>query len=524
MALNKQIFKSFSLVSLMTLISRVMGFVRDMVLAYFFGATSANDVFLVAFKIPNFMRGLFAEGAFAQAFVPLLSEYQKKNTLEDTKQFIHATATGLTCILLLVLFIMQLGAPLLVAVFAPGFLEDSGQFKLATDLLRITLPYLLLISLTALYGAVLNCWGKFGIPSFTPVLLNVALIVAAACFSYYFKIPVTALAWGVFAAGIIQFLFQLPFLYRLGLFPRFQWFWGNLGVKRVLKLMMPALLGVSVAQIGLLISTLFASFLPEGSISWLYYSERLAYFPLGVFGVALSTVIMPHLSQAHSKKAYDGFSDTIDRSLQTILFIGLPSAIGLFILAGPLLATLFEGGKFTAEDVRMTQISLQALAIGVPAFMSCKVLVSSFYARQDIKTPVRIAVISLITNIVLNMAFILPFKHTGLALATSLSCWLNAGLLWYKLNQQTVYKSSDDWRSFLFRSLFVNGLLCVLLMFVPELEVWLSLSKIQRVFLLLACMTIVIPLYFGSMKALSMIINHWIRRRKAIDMESSNAE
>lgn len=509
----------------MTSISRVMGFVRDMVLAYFFGATAANDAFLVAFKIPNFMRGLFAEGAFSQAFVPILSEYQQKNTLEDTKQFIHATATGMALVLLLVLLLMEAGAPFLVTLFAPGFLEDSGQFKLATDLLRISLPYLLLISMTALFGAVLNCWGKFGVPSFTPVFLNIALILAAAVFAHYFEIPVTALAWGVFAAGIIQFLFQLPFLYRLGLFPRFQWFWGNSGVLRILKLMVPALLGVSVAQIGLLISTLFASFLPEGSISWLYYSERLAYFPLGVFGVALSTVIMPHLSSAHAKKAYTGFSDTLDRALQTMLLIGLPSGIALFVMAGPLLATLFEGGSFSAEDVKMTQMSLQAMAIGVPAFMSCKVLVSSFYSRQDIRTPVRIAIISLITNITLNAILIFPLKHAGLALATSLSCWLNAGLLFYKLSQQSVYKSGDYWKSFLWSVLFANGLLCALLVFgLPEIEDWLSWRKGYRAFVLSAWIIGVIPLYFAAMKGVSWGINRWGKKPVAQSTESSHAE
>lgn len=510
----------------MTSISRIMGFVRDMVLAYFFGATAANDAFLVAFKIPNFMRGLFAEGAFSQAFVPVLSEYQQKNTAEDTKQFIQATATAMALVLMLVLFLMEAGAPYLVTLFAPGFLEETGQFKLATDLLRISLPYLWLISMTALFGAVLNCWGKFGVPSFTPVFLNIALILAAVVFSSYFEVPVTALAWGVFAAGVIQFLFQLPFLYRLGLFPRFRSFWGNAGVLRILKLMVPALLGVSVAQIGLLISTLFASFLPEGSISWLYYSERLAYFPLGIFGVALSTVIMPHLSSAHAKKSYGGFSDTLDRALQTMLMIGLPSGIALFVMAGPLLATLFEGGSFTAEDVRMAQMSLQTMAIGVPAFMSCKVLVSSFYSRQDIKTPVRIAIISLITNIILNALLIVPLKHAGLALATSLSCWLNAGLLFYQLSRQSVYQSGDYWKSFLWSVLLANGLLCVLLLFgLPDTQEWLTWKRSYRAFVLFAWILSMIPLYFAVMKAVSWSVRRWDKKKAIVqNAESSHAD
>ncbi len=525
--MNKKILKSFSVVSLMTSISRVLGFVRDMVLAYFFGATAANDAFLVAFKIPNFMRGLFAEGAFAQAFVPVLSEYQQKNTEEETKQFIHATATSMFLLLLFVLLMMEAGAPFLVTLFAPGFLEESGQFELATRLLSISLPYLLLISMTALFGAVLNCWGQFAVPSFTPVFLNAVLIAAAAIFSHYFKVPITALAWGIFVAGIVQLLFQLPFLYRLGLFPRFQWFWGNAGVLKILKLMVPALLGVSVAQIGLLISTLFASFLPAGSISWLYYSERLAYFPLGIFGVALSTVIMPHLSAAHAKKAYAGFSDTMNKALQTMLLIGLPSSLALFIMAGPLLATLFEGGSFSSEDVKMASMSLQALAVGVPAFMSCKVLVSSFYSRQDIKTPVRIAVISLLANIILNAILIFPLKHAGLALATSLASWLNAGLLFYKLKNQSVYRAGGYWKQFLFGIALANGLVSILLIWgLPDIKSWLSWERGYRAFVLTAWIVSIIPLYFGLLKGVSMLIGQREKHKKLTvqETEAGHAE
>jgi putative peptidoglycan lipid II flippase len=518
--MNKRILKAFSLVSLMTMLSRIMGFMRDIVFAYFFGAAAQMDAFLVAFKIPNFMRGLFAEGAFSQAFVPVLSEYKEKTSFQETRQFIFAIFTALTVALLCVLLLFELGASFLVMLFAPGFLEEVEQFSLALNLLRVCLPYLLLISLTALFGSVLNCWRQFAVPAFTPVFLNLALITAAVA-SYGFSVPVKALAWGVFAAGVIQLLFQLPSLYRLDLLPRFRSFWNNAGVLKVLKLMLPALVGVSVAQISLLISTLFASFLPAGSITWLYYSERLAYFPLGVFGVALSTVIMPHLSSTHTKGAHDDFSKTLNKALKTTLFIGLPSTIGLFMLAGPLLAALFEGGRFTPEDVWMAEKSLKALALGLPAFMGIKILVSSFYARQDIKTPVRIAIIALVANIFLSAALIIPMKHVGLALAVSLSCWVNVGLLLFKLHQQAAYQADKSLPSFLYQSIFANLSMLFLLFLAPQpLEEWLAWGRGSRLWMALFWIVFAMLVYGGAFKGFSLWLN-WRARKKVLEPPSS---
>ncbi len=460
----------------MTFISRLLGFVREMVLAFVFGASGGMDAFIIAFKLPNFMRRLFAEGAFSQAFVPVLSEYRSQRP-EQVRSFIDHMLGTLAMMLFIVVGIAILFAPLLVHVFAPGFADDSLRFELTTHMLRIMFPYLLLIALTAFAGAVLNTYGRFAIPAITPVLLNLALISAALFATIHFKQPIVALAWAVLIAGFMQLLLQLPFLRKTSHLPCPKPNWRDPGVRRVLTLMVPALFGVSITQISILIDSIFASFLPIGSISWLYYADRLMNFPLGVFGVALATVVLPYLSRKHAERDAHNYAHTIDWAIRSVLLVGIPSVIGLLLLASPILTTLLQHGRFSEHDVLMTSQSLLAFALGVPAFMLVKILASGFYAKQDIKTPVKIAAIAMVTNIVLNAALITPLAHAGLALATSLAAMLNASLLLMALYKQRIYIPSRGWLVFAGRLLLANGVMGIVLFAIHQpIAVWHSWS------------------------------------------------
>lgn len=488
----KKLFRSTGLVSGMTLVSRLMGFVRDVILSLTFGAGPAFDAFVIAFKLPNFVRQLFADGAFSQAFVPIMSEYRATQPAEKIQEFLDRMTGLLFLILFFVVIIAQLFAPLIVMVFAPGFLRDPGQFHLTTSLLRIIFPYLLFISLTALTGAVLNSHGRFGAPSFGPVLFNVALIAAALFISPHFSVPIYGLACGVLLGGLLQLIMMLIFLRKLKLIPRLKIDWQDEGVKRVLKLMLPAFFGVSVSQISIVIDNFFASFLPHGSISWLYYSDRLTYLPLGVIGVALATVVMPFLSRAHATKSTQEYSQTLDWALRMALLIGLPSSLGLAILAGPILATLFfHGTQFRAFDVIMTAKSLIAFSLGLPAFMLIKILASAFYSRQNIKTPVKIGLIAMGINLILNFILIFPLKHAGLALATTLSSTVNASLLFVLLFRSKVFQPNVGWPSLLSRLILANAVMAILLLyFAGELKLWLEWSSMTRIIHLLALMAL----------------------------------
>lgn len=508
--MSKTLFRSTTLISGITSISRILGFLRDMLIGQIFGVTPAVDAFYVAFRIPNFMRGLFAEGAFAQAFVPVLSEYRHKRTHADVVNFISYMSGTLALVLMFILLIAELFTPVLTSIFAPGYHLDPFRFHLTTEMLRITFPYLLLISMTAFGSAILNSFGSFGVPAFTPVLLNLIMILAAWWLSPFFNPPVIGLAWGVFIAGVAQFLFQLPFLKRQNLLPVPRVKWRDEGVQRVLKLMIPALFGVSVAQIGLLIDTLFASFLPAGSVTWLYYSDRLTYFPLGIFGVALATVILPHLSRKHAEKSVEEYSIAMDWALRCVLLIALPSAVGLFALAGPLFSALFQYGKFQSHDVLMAARSLMAFSFGLPAFMLVKVLASGYYSRQDIKTPVRIAVIAMIANMALNFAFIFPLKHAGLALATSISSSINAALLMRGLLTKNVFIPRPGWRRFLLQLSAACGAIWLMLFLVtPAMSTWFAWSWHTRVLCLFGLLFAAILFYFVMLYICGVRLKHF---------------
>ena len=505
--MSKRLIKSTAAFSSMTFISRILGLVRDVVVAQLFGANGLTDAFFVAFKIPNFLRRLFAEGAFSQAFVPVLSEYKVQQSPDAVQRFVNRMSGTLAVILAVITGLGILAAPGLIGLFAPAFyVSDPHRFDLAVDMLRITFPYIFFISLTAFAGGVLNTYKRFAAPAFTPVLLNVALIASAFLLRPYFSASITALAWGVFIGGVIQLLFQYPFLWRIRLIPHWRWGWRDPGVQRVLKLMIPALFGVSVAQIGLLFDTIFASFLPAGSISWLYNSERLMLFPLGVFGVALATVVLPHLSQQYAKKSTDEYTRTLDWGLRSILLLGIPAALGLMLLSGSLIATLFyHGHRFNLFDVLMTQRSLIAYSLGIPFMMSVKVLASAFYARQDIKTPVRIAVVALIINMALNLALIFPLQHAGLALASALTSVVNAGLLLCFLIKRNIFMPQAGWGKFIGQISVATILMIITLWWLnAPLEDWINWAWWYRIVILVAIITTAVIVYFASLWCMGM--------------------
>lgn len=498
--MDKTLLKTTSTVSLMTLISRVMGFVRDIICAQIFGASIAFDAFLLAFKIPNFLRRFVGEGALSQAFVPILSEYHSTRPKEEVQNLIDRVSGNLSVVLFVITLIGCLGAPIIVLICAPGFAADVSRYELATTMLRVTFPYIFFISLTSLLSAILNTYGRFAAPAFAPVLLNIALIFAAIILCPYFANPVVGLAWGVLLGGILQLLFQWPFLKKLGLIPRFRMDWKDKGANRVLKLMMPALLGASVMQVNLLVGTMFASFLPVGSLTWLYYSDRLLEFPLGVFGAALATVILPHLSAHYANKSTQNFSNSIDWALRWTLLLGMPASIGLIMLSPAIIMTLFHYGAFSENDVWMTAKSLRTLSIGLIAFIFAKVLVSAFYARQNTRFPVYIALTSITMNIVFSFLFIGPLAHAGLTLASSLASIFNVAILLVVLLRSKIYVFRQGWGLFMARLLIANGLMLLLLwQLTPDFEDWLDFSGLHRAVLLSALMLGAAIIFFSSL-------------------------
>lgn len=458
------------------MLSRVLGLVRDILLARLIGAGPAADAFYVAFKLPNFFRRLFAEGAFNTAFVPVLSDYRKNRSLDEVRTFINHTSAALGLALLLLTLLVVLFAPQVMTVYGAGFLDDPFKFDAASEMLRITFPYLLLISLTGFAGSILNSYDRFAVPALTPVILNLCMIAGAIWAAPLFDQPAYALAWAVLAAGVLQLLFQLPFLARLHLLPMPVLDLSDSGVRRVLTLMVPALFGVSVAQINLLLDTVLATFLPTGSVSWLYYSDRLMELPLGVFGVAIATVALPNLSRQRFAEDPAQFRDMLGWAMRLVILIGAPAAVALVVLAFPILTGLFQYGALMPSDVAMATFSLSAYASGLLAFMLIKVLATGFFAREDTKTPVKIGVIAMAANMVFNLILVLLFHfqwqlgHAGLALATSLSGWLNAILLYRGLRRGDHCPSLREFGGFAAR--LMVGLLAMLVVLIGLTQFW----------------------------------------------------
>ena len=464
-----------------TLASRVLGFVRDVVIARAFGASAETDAFFVAFRLSNLLRRLFAEGAFSQAFVPVLTQYRETRDHEEVRELAASVSGVLGAILLLVSALGVVAAPVLILVFAPGFVGEDQKYDLTVQLLRITFPYLFFISLTALAAGILNTYGRFGVPAFTPALLNLCLIGSALVLAPRMEEPVFALALGVLVAGVVQLAFLLPFLasVRLLVAPRLKW--AHAGVRRIARLILPAVFGASVAQINIQIDTLIASFLVSGSISWLYFSDRIVEFPLGVFGIALATAVLPSLSARHAREEAEAFSKTLDWALRWVVTIGVPAAVGLAMLSSPIITTLFHYGVFDERDVKMTAFSLVAYSTGLFGFILVKVLAPGFFARQDMRTPVRIAVVALIANVVLNLALVWPLRHAGLALATSLAAYLNAALLFRELRRRGVYHPMPGWRAVWIRTLASSfAMAAALWWFVAEDGFWLAAEVGER--------------------------------------------
>lgn len=505
----------------MTLVSRVLGLVRDMVTANILGAGLAADVFFFANKIPSFFRKLFAEGAFAQAFVPVLSEYHTKDEQEgisvkegETRKLIAQVSGTLGVIITLVTLFGMIASPLFVILFSPGWFVDwlndgpkAEQFELASSLLKITFPYLWFVSFTALAGSILNTFGKFAVSSFTPVLLNVCIIACSIYLSPFFENPAFALAWGVFIGGLAQFLFQIPFLIKAGVFVKPQWAWHAKGVKKIRQLILPALFGVSVTQINLLLDTVIASILVTGSISFLYYANRLLEFPLGLFGIGIATVILPSLAKLHTKKNNREFSDTITWGLKIVSLFGWPALAGLMVLAQPIILILFMRGEFSQDMVLQVSYALFAYLSGLISFMFIKIFAPAYYARQDTKTPVKIGIKAMVANMIFNLMLAPFFGYVGLAMATAMSATLNALMLYHGLKSNNIYVLSKSTWWFFTRLIFSAGVMAfVVYRLSPAFDIWLTMTTAMQIQQLLICISLGMLSYFISIAALGIRI------------------
>jgi len=457
------LWRSTVIVSAMTMLSRVLGLVRDVVLLNVFGAGKDFDTFVVAFRIPNFFRRLFAEGAFSQAFIPVLTEYKTSRTHAEVQILISRVFGCLATFMTTLTMIAIIAAPVIMYIYAPGFHGDEAKFALATDMFRLTIPYLLFMSLTAFASSILNSYGSFSTPAFAPVLLNVAMIAGALWLTPYMAEPIMALGWAVIIAGILQLAIQIPELWRKNLLIPPKVDFKHEGVDRIMKLMLPALFGVSVTQINLLLNTVWASFMQDGSVSWLYSAERMTELPLGLIGVAIGTVILPSLSTQHTEKNPEKFRGMMDWAAKVIVLVGLPASIALFMLSTPIIQALFERGQFTFEDTQMTALALQCMSGGVIAFMLIKVFAPGFYAQQDTRTPVRVGLMAVASNAILNVIFIGFFKlihweaeHMALALASTGSAMVNAGLLYFYLHQRNIFRFGAHWKKIFMQFMFAN--------------------------------------------------------------------
>lgn len=507
------LLRSLARTSSMTMLSRVLGLAREVMNSHQFGANAAMDAFVVAFRLPNLFRRVFAEGAFSQAFVPLLAEYKTQAGEEKTRQFIADVAGFLTMILLVFTVLGVLAAPWIVYLFASGFESTPGKLDLTAALTRITFPYILLISLSSMAGSILNTWNQFAIPAFTPALLNISMIFCGYFLSPYFAEPIFALAISVALGGILQLGFQLPYLAKIKMLPVPSLRWHDSGVRRVIFLMIPAIFGVSVQQISLLLNTLFASWLPDGSLSWMNYADRLMELPAGVLGVALGTILLPSLSKLKAGQDNIAYSAMLDWGLRLCLLLALPATVALALIAEPIIATLFMSGKFQAFDVMMTARSLVAYAIGLNAIVVIKILAPAYYARQDVITPVKIGIVTLVITQLLNIIFIGPLAHAGLALALSLGACFNAGLLYAGLRRSAVYQPSAGW------FLFLGKLMCAVSLMAATLWLangwagdFLQMDKLQSVLKLLSMIIVGAVVYFGGLMAMGFRLQDFSRQ------------
>ena len=507
------LFRNTTVVGAWTLLSRISGMARDMVYSQVFGAGALMDAFFVAFKIPNFLRRLSAEGAFSQAFVPVISEYKVKRPQEEVRELVGGVAGTLGVALFVLSVIGVLAAPVLILIFAPGFRSDGTRFDLAVQMLHWTFPYILFISLVSLCSGVLNSYGRFGAPAFTPVLMNVVMIAFALWVAPLFPQPGVGLAIGVFVAGVAQLVFLWPFVAHLGVAGRPRWAWSHQGVRRIGNLMLPGIFGSSVAQVSLLLDSVIASFLVTGSVSWLYYSDRLVEFPMGVFTIALATVILPGLSAHHAQQSPERFAAMLDWAVRLVVLIVTPAAVGLLVLAGPLIATIYARGAFDANDAAMSTYALMAYSLGLIGFSMVKVLAPGYFARQDVRTPVRIGVLSLGVNIGFNVAVVLPAAklwnvpapHALLALSTGLAAFVNSALLFRGLRRAGVYQAGKGWARLALQVLMANAAMAGLLWWLGgDLAQWLAWDSWTRVYRLAGLVLAGGALYFAVLALLGL--------------------
>jgi putative peptidoglycan lipid II flippase len=497
------LLKSLATISGLTLVSRILAFARDMLIAGIFGASVANDAYILATRLPNLLRRLFAEGAFSQAFVPIFGEFRNRRGHDETKLLVDHVTTMLAIILFVVTLIGIIAAPILVYITAPGFIKDAAKFDLTVQMLRITSPYIFFISLVAVAAGILNTYNKFWVPAFAPILLNICLIGGALWFTPYFEQPVMGLAWAWFIAGFVQLAFQVPFLKKIGMLPNIRFSLKDEGMWRVIKQMGPAVFGVSIGQISLIINTIFASFLVTGSVTWLYYADRLMEFPAGLLGAALGTILLPSLSKCHANNNTVEYSRLLDWGLRLTIMLTLPAALALGMIAVPLLATFFQHGAFVAHDVLMTSRALIGYSVGLIGLILVKILAPGFYARQDIKTPVKIGIVTLLATQAMNALFIGWIQHAGLALSIGLGACLNSAILFYYLRKHGIYQPEPGWAKFFVKVGIAVAALAITLWFGMGTEQsWLTGSGWLRVLRLSALVAGGVVVYFAVLAAL----------------------
>jgi len=509
------LLKALAAVSSLTLVSRILAFVRDVLIARIFGAGAATDAFFVAFKLPNLLRRLFAEGAFSQAFVPIFGEYKSRRGHDETKLLVDHVTTMLALILFVVTLVGIVAAPILVYISAPGFAKEPDKFDLTVQLLRITSPYIFFISLVAVAAGILNTYNKFWVPAFAPVLLNLCFIGGALWLAPYFDPPILVLAWAVFVAGFVQLAFQIPFLKKIGMLPSIRFSLKDEGMWRVIKQMGPAVFGVSIAQLSLIINTIFASFLVAGSVSWLYYADRLMEFPTGLLGVALGTILLPSLSKLHASNDTVEYSKMLDWGLRLTCMLAMPAALALGLIAVPLLATFFQHGEFSAHDVLMSRNALVGYSVGLIGLILVKILAPGFYARQDIKTPVKIGIVTLLATQAMNALFVfgLGLAHAGLALSIGVAACFNSAILFHYLRKRGIYQPEPGWLKFFVKLLLALAALALTLWFgMGSEQHWLTTHGWGRILHLAALVVGGVVVYFAVLFALGFRFRDFAKR------------
>ena len=509
LSIRERFLKNTAVVSVFTMLSRVFGYIRDALMFIFISnASGALDAFFVAFRIPNFFRRIFGEGALSTAYIPVLSDYKTKEEKSEVKEFIDSSITTISLILLIVSVIGVLIAPILIYLIAPGFINsDTGQYDLSVSLLKITFPYMLFICLTAIAGSILNTYDNFAYPAVTPVILNLTLIISVLFFVPYFDEPVFALAWGLLIGGVIQLIFQVYPIIKLGLFPKIKFNSKHPGIKKIKEIMLPMIFGSSVTQINMIFDTVIASFLITGSIGWLYMSDRFVELPLALFGISIATVLLPKLSEYYNESDDDSYNKTLNWGFKLAILISFPTMLGLILLSDPILITLLNYKEFSSNDVYMTSIALIAFSLGLPGMIGAKILITNYYSRKDTRYPVNAALKAVICNFILNITFVVILvktnfngAHIGLALATSISAYVNFFFLLSTAVKTKIFSIDKNTIMILLKSIAATFVMSIFILFFDlSKKTWMNYSLTDRVgnlFLLIISASII---YFAML-------------------------